>query len=331
MRLPESPGFNRGVHVKRLGLGCLVVGILSSPLMIPLLMASSISGPSLGAGSGQASELAKQDIPADWLTSFFAAAARYNVPWAVIAGIGKVETDFGRSTLPGVHSGANFAGAEGPMQFEPATWVAYGADCGGGRNVYDYRDAICGAAHYLAASGASTGNVAGAIWAYNHADWYVASVLSWATKYAIEVAIQAIGDLVPANLPPIIGEQLPFGQVWRPIFGSTPPEGFPDQFPWGQCTWFVASQRRVTWNGDAWMWAGNAIAAGRTESNQASVGAIVVWPTGVGYSDFGHVAVVVAVDPTSYDVAESNYLGLGIIDRRKIILPDHANPTFIAP
>jgi integrase len=47
------------------------------------------------------------------------------LPWSVLAGIGKVESDHGQSTAPGIRSGANFAGAEGPMQFEPATFARY--------------------------------------------------------------------------------------------------------------------------------------------------------------------------------------------------------------
>ena len=47
------------------------------------------------------------------------------LPWTVLAAIGTVESGNGTSNLPGVHSGANSAGAEGPMQFEPATFSAY--------------------------------------------------------------------------------------------------------------------------------------------------------------------------------------------------------------
>ena len=64
------------------------------------------------------------DYPAV-LPGLYLAAARTcpGLPWSVLAGIGKVESDHGRSDAPGVHSGANFAGAEGPMQFEPATFA----------------------------------------------------------------------------------------------------------------------------------------------------------------------------------------------------------------
>jgi hypothetical protein len=53
------------------------------------------------------------DIPASDLSLYEAAAATCpGLPWTVLAGIGKVESDHGRSVLPGVRSGANFAGAE---------------------------------------------------------------------------------------------------------------------------------------------------------------------------------------------------------------------------
>jgi len=106
------------------------------------------------------------------------------------------------------------------------------------------------------------------------------------------------------------------------IGGGLPPFAFgpkSDPFPWGQCTWYVATQRVVTWSGDAWQWAGNAAAAGLPEGAFPQVGAIVVWGPGNGYSDVGHVAYVDAVQsPTSFTIDEANYQGLGIVDRRQI-------------
>ena len=74
-----------------------------------------------------ASAAAIADIPAAMLALYQQAGADIcpQMPWQIIAAIGTVETANGTSTLPGVHSGANFAGAEGPMQFEPATFAAY--------------------------------------------------------------------------------------------------------------------------------------------------------------------------------------------------------------
>jgi membrane-bound lytic murein transglycosylase B len=124
------------------------------------------------------------DIPADHLALYRAAGSICpGVDWAVLAGIGKIETNHGRSTLPGVHSGANSAGAEGEMQFLRGTWDAVRArhpDIG--PNPYAASDAIPAAAHYLCDSGA-TANLYRAIFQYNHADWYVREVLDQAAAY----------------------------------------------------------------------------------------------------------------------------------------------------
>ena len=66
------------------------------------------------------------DIPGPALAAYVAGAGYCpGLAWTVLAGIGKVESDHGRADLPGVRSGANPAGAEGPMQFLPATFDAY--------------------------------------------------------------------------------------------------------------------------------------------------------------------------------------------------------------
>jgi len=132
------------------------------------------------------------DIPAGYLTWYTGAAQSCpGLPWPVLAGIGKVESDHGRSDLPGVRSGANTAGAEGPMQFLPATFAGFAVDADPGQPLspYDPADAIYTAARMLCADGARGGSTTGidqAIFAYNHASWYVAEVMSWAGKYAAQ-------------------------------------------------------------------------------------------------------------------------------------------------
>ncbi len=70
-----------------------------------------------------ATSAATSKIPPAMLALYQQAAATCpGLPWTVLAAIGTVESDNGQSTLPGVHSGTNAAGAEGPMQFEPATF-----------------------------------------------------------------------------------------------------------------------------------------------------------------------------------------------------------------
>ena len=106
------------------------------------------------------------------------------------------------------------------------------------------------------------------------------------------------------------------------INGAPPPFAYGprvDNFPWGQCTWYVASLRDVTWGGDAWEWLIAAAAQGKHEGIIPKVGAIVVFGPGKGYSPLGHVAYVESVvNPTSFNVDEANAYGLGIIDQRLV-------------
>jgi hypothetical protein len=128
------------------------------------------------------------DIPAGYFALYRASARTCpGLSWGVLAGIGKVESDHGRSTAPGVRSGVNrFGCCAGPMQFNtrngpPSTWDRYGRGHG---NVYDPRDAIPAAARLLCANGARDGrDVPGAVYAYNHAGWYVDQVLTLARAY----------------------------------------------------------------------------------------------------------------------------------------------------
>jgi Transglycosylase SLT domain len=101
---------------------------------------------------------------------------------AILAGINAIETAFGSNLGP------SYAGAEGWMQFMPETWAYYGVDANGDgvRDPNNPEDAIFAAARYLSASGMPA-DTYGAIFAYNHADWYVEDVLEHAGCYADEV------------------------------------------------------------------------------------------------------------------------------------------------
>jgi len=162
------------------------------PLVLLFLAFAAATPGNAGTSlAGGPSVLALSDIPPAYLSLYMAAAQTCpGLPWGVLAGIGKVESDHGRSTLPGVRSGANYAGAEGPMQFEPATFAQYAVDGDhdGRLNVYDPADAIYSAAAMLCANGAASGTSAGirqAVFAYNHSQAYVADVLSWAARYTV--------------------------------------------------------------------------------------------------------------------------------------------------
>jgi cell wall-associated NlpC family hydrolase len=122
-------------------------------------------------------------VPPDWESVEQAAAVTSctGLDWAVLAAIGRVESDSGRSTLPGVTSGANADGAEGPMQFEPGTFAEYAVSGPGGAtppSPYDPVDAVYTAAHLLCANGAgSPAGLYGSIWDYDHTQVYVETVL----------------------------------------------------------------------------------------------------------------------------------------------------------
>ncbi len=111
-------------------------------------------------------------IPPFLLPIYQAAGIQYGVRWEVLAAINEIETDYGRNL------NVSSAGALGWMQFMPATWKQYGTDANrdGRKDPFNPVDAIFAAARYLRAAGADQ-DLRKAIFAYNHADWYVESVL----------------------------------------------------------------------------------------------------------------------------------------------------------
>jgi Transglycosylase SLT domain len=128
-------------------------------------------------------------IPANYLTWYVEAARTCRgLAWEVLAGIGTMESNNGRSNARGVHQGKNRKGAEGPMQFEPATFAEYAVRIDRFQKLTPYNptDAIFTAARMLCADGAASGSLPGlkrAIFAYNHAHWYVKDVLAIAARY----------------------------------------------------------------------------------------------------------------------------------------------------
>jgi murein DD-endopeptidase MepM/ murein hydrolase activator NlpD len=107
-----------------------------------------------------------------------AAGQAYGVPWSVLGAINKIESDFG------ANMGPSSAGAIGWMQFMPDTWARWGTDADGDgvADPWNATDAIYSAARYLAASGGQ-GDIAGAVFSYNHAQWYVDEVLQLAQQF----------------------------------------------------------------------------------------------------------------------------------------------------
>jgi hypothetical protein len=170
------------------GVGLILVGLLGLMALTGALAGMLVGSPSgtPGGGAEAPSAYALRDIPPRYLALFMAAGQRYGIDWAVLAAIGKVECDDGRDPDPScTRPGAvNAAGAGGPMQFLASTWATYGVDAQGNGvpSRWDPADAIYGAGNYLRASGAP-GDLRAAIFAYNHADWYVNEVLRIAASY----------------------------------------------------------------------------------------------------------------------------------------------------
>jgi cell wall-associated NlpC family hydrolase len=184
-----------------------------------------------GAAGSLPNASALRSIPPDYLLLYQQAARSCpGLNWTILAGIGKVETDHGRSTLAGVHSGSNPAGAQGPMQFKPATFAEYAQPVPpGGANPpspYDPVDAVYAAARMLCAHGARNGaDLHAAIYAYNHTESYVTAVLVAAHSYA-------------ATVGPDQATTGPAGGTWTPAIGQ------------------AVADRALQWLGWPYTWAG---------------------------------------------------------------------------
>jgi hypothetical protein len=114
----------------------------------------------------------KKPIPVGRLLRYYREAQRrFGVSWEVLASVNFVESAFGKIRTDSA------VGAQGPMQFMPTTWAAFGL----GGDVHDDRDAIMGAANYLAASGAPR-DLRTALWHYNHSAAYVDAVLRYSRE-----------------------------------------------------------------------------------------------------------------------------------------------------
>ncbi len=110
-----------------------------------------------------------EPAPLDDLARYYREAeAEFGVPWSYLAAIHLVETRMGRIR------GTSVAGAQGPMQFIPATWARYGEG-----DINSNLDSIRAAARYLRANGAPA-NMANALFRYNQSQRYVRAVTEYA-------------------------------------------------------------------------------------------------------------------------------------------------------
>ncbi|MDQ4031316.1 MAG: C40 family peptidase [Actinomycetota bacterium] len=159
-----------------------------------------------GAAAGRSTTVVA-DIPANYLILYRAAAASCaDLHWPVLAAIGKMASNHGQSTLPGVHSEANPEGAKGPMQFLQRTFddvtARHPIPPGGATppSAYNPHDAVYTAAAYLCDNGARNNqDLTRAIYAYNPSRTYVTKVLRTADAYG---RIDPIFQAPPAASPP---------------------------------------------------------------------------------------------------------------------------------
>ncbi|SHL03076.1 Transglycosylase SLT domain-containing protein [Alicyclobacillus tolerans] len=134
--------------------------LLNHPRLVPLEIPSTL-----------------KNVPRNLLPIYMQAAAKYHIPWTILAAIHKTETDF--STAGFIES---YAGAIGPMQFMPATFAEFGVTAPGqtgAPNIHNVEDAIYSTAHMLSVCGFDH-NPWQAIWDYNHSTYYVDHVLTLA-------------------------------------------------------------------------------------------------------------------------------------------------------
>ena len=186
---PPHPGHQRGSVPK---IHARPASGSPAPPTHPTTPPSSATGshgvPRVGASPGVSPT--RLPIPPGYLRLYKQAAGQAGIDWAILAAIGSIETDHGRSTLPGVHDGLNdFGCCAGPMQFNlmnghPSTWETYATDGDGDGHASPYvpADAIASAARKLVADGAP-GDYRRALLRYNNDPAYVEAVLQRAAWY----------------------------------------------------------------------------------------------------------------------------------------------------
>jgi cell wall-associated NlpC family hydrolase len=204
------------VPLARHGARAALLGAIALVFLLIVIIGGIVSWPAT-TGTVAPSPAAIADIPANYLALYQQAAARFGIDWAVLAAIGKIECDHGRSQAAGCNPPGtlNGAGATGPMQFLGSTWRAgtppmtvpavgpptgsprqgYATDGDGDglADVWNPADAIAAAARLLAANGAPA-DYRQALYAYNPDPAYVDAVLEQANRYRGAFAPGASGD-----------------------------------------------------------------------------------------------------------------------------------------
>ena len=179
---------------------------VAPPPQLAAGQAAALTG-QLAGSAASAQALSFYHVPLFLLPIYQAAAVEYGVPWQILAAINEIETNYGTDLS------VSTAGAVGWMQFMPGTWAQYGVDAldAGYADPYNPIDAIFAAARYLRAAGAAH-NLTQSIFAYNHSQEYVDSVLLRAkliSSYPTPV-VAALTALVDGR-PPVTGKRVLWG------------------------------------------------------------------------------------------------------------------------
>ncbi len=261
-------------------------------------------------------------IPAVMEELYREAGQQYNVPWTLLAGIGMIETNHDAITTITTTS---IAGAQGAMQFMPATFATYGVDGNGdGRvDIHDRADSVYSAANYLVASGVSDGpeGVRDALFAYNHADWYVNDVLYYTAAYGGGHVLADPTNCGPGtgvgnpDLPPLTDERV---QVILSFAGDQAGDGYvlgangPDVWDCSSLTQSAMAQIGVSAPRTAqaqrdWLALGNGF---KVPTAQAKPGDLIFYDSYLGPRTIGHVAIV--RDPATMTTIEAANPRLGV-------------------
>lgn len=269
-------------------------------------------------------------IPPDIQQLYQQAGQKYGLPWTLLAGIGMEETGHGRN------KNTSSAGARGAMQFMPGTWATQGVDGDGdGRaDILNPADSIHSAANYLTNSGAKEGDqgVRKALFAYNHAQWYVNDVLYYAQQYGGGNVVAAPGDCPPSvggTTPPVADATVAGYLAWahtqagKPyVMGANGPDAW-------DCSGFIVHALKMAGLNpprsaaaiEKWCAAGNCTPI---PSGQEKAGDLIFWDSYLGPNTVGHAVIV--WDPVAKKTIEAQGTRTGVghfsydgKDRRKTI------------
>ncbi|QOK22354.1 peptidoglycan DD-metalloendopeptidase family protein [Janibacter indicus] len=260
-------------------------------------------------------------IPPEIKKLYVQAGKKYGLPWTLLAGVGMSETNHGRNTA------VSSAGAQGHMQFMPATFATMGTDGDGdGRaDIHNTADSIFSAARYLVHEGATRGpdGVVDALFAYNRAKWYGQDVLFYAAAYGGGSVLGDPSDCDPGtgpetgnpNVPPLTNPRLEKVLAFaldqdgdQYVLGGNGP----DQWDCSSLTMRAYSQVGIDMPRTAqaqrdWLAQGNGT---RIQPGDERPGDLVFWNSYLGPERIGHVAMV--LDPKTKTTIDARSRAQGV-------------------